>query len=102
MSEKRTISVTTYVVVCGLLVGLTVLTTAVSFFRLPGVWHLVFGLLIGACKAALVVLFFMHALISNRVTWIVILVACFWIGILMVLGLTDYFTRDLIPFTPGH
>ena len=98
----RTISPRTYVIVCVLLVLLTVLTTAVSFFRLEGVWHLVFGLLIGACKASLVVLFFMHAILSNRVTWIVIAVACFWIGLLMVLGLADYFSRGLVPFMPGH
>jgi len=29
-------------------------------------------------------------------------VACFWLGILLVLTLTDYFTRGIIPFTPGH
>lgn len=98
----RSISVPTYLIVCVLLVALTVLTTAVSFIHLPTIWHLVFGMLIGACKAALVVLFFMHAFVSNRVTWIVIVVACFWIGILMVLGLMDFFSRGLIPHTPGH
>ena len=44
----------------------------------------------------------MHALISNRVTWLVILIACFWLGLLMVLGLTDYFSRGLVPLMPGH
>ena len=102
MAEGRTPSVRTYVIVCVLLILLTVLTVTVSWIDLPGVWHIIFGLLIGACKAALVVLFFMHAIVSSRVTWIVILIACFWLGILLVLGLTDYVSRGLLPFTPGH
>jgi caa(3)-type oxidase subunit IV len=74
----------------------------ISFLPLPGILHIVFGLSIGACKASLVVLFFMHALVSSRVTWAVIAAACFWMGILLVLTLGDYFTRGLVPFMPGH
>ncbi len=97
-----TISTATYILVCGILVALTLLTVGVSFIPLPGVWHIVLGLLIAACKATLVVLFFMHALISDRVTWIVIAVMTFWLGILFVLSLSDYFTRGMVPFMPGH
>lgn len=99
---ERTISVWTYLVVCALLVLLTVLTTAVSFMHLLPIWHLVIGMVIAGCKASLVVLFFMHAIISSRVTWIVILISCFWVGVLFVLTLSDYFSRGMIPFTPGH
>ena len=99
---ERTIAPRTYVTVCALLILLTVLTVAVSFAHLEGVWHVVCGLAIALCKASLVVLFFMHALISSRVTWIVIAVACFWLGVLLVLGLTDYFSRGMVPFMPGH
>jgi cytochrome c oxidase subunit 4 len=99
---ERTISTWTYVLVCALLVLLTCLTVGVSFLPLTGVWHLVLGLLIAVTKATLVVLFFMHVIISPRLTWIVIIVACFWLGILFVLTLADYFTRGMVPFTPGH
>jgi cytochrome c oxidase subunit 4 len=99
---ERTIAPSTYVIVCVVLVLLTVLTVAVSFAHLTGPWHLVIGLVIAACKASLVVLFFMHVLISPRLTCIVIVVICFWIGILFVLTLTDYFSRSMVPFTPGH
>ena len=102
MAEKRTISVATYSVVGALLIAFTVLTVAVSFIDLHSPWHVVVGLAIAAIKASLVVVFFMHAMISSRVTWIVIAVACSWLGILLVLGLTDYFSRGLVPFTPGH
>ncbi len=98
----RTISVQTYVLVCVALVALTVLTTAVSFFHLEGFWHLFLGLLIGAVKASLVVLFFMHVIVSPRLTWIVVIVSIFWLGTLLVLTLTDYMSRGSVPFMPGH
>ena len=58
------IKVRTYVVVCALLVLLTVLTVGLSFWQVAVGWHIVMGLTIAACKASLVVLFFMHALAS--------------------------------------
>jgi cytochrome c oxidase subunit 4 len=99
---ERTIAPLSYVIVCVLLVLLTVLTVAVSFAHLTGVWHTVIGLTIGVTKASLVVLFFMHAILADRVTWLVIGVVAFWLGILLVLTLADYFTRGMVPFTPGH
>jgi len=98
----RTISPTTYVTVCVILILLTLLTVSVSFIPLAGVWHTVVGLVIGLIKASLVVLFFMHALFSDRVTRIVIAISCFWVGLLLTLTLCDYFTRGLVPFMPGH
>jgi cytochrome c oxidase subunit 4 len=81
---------------------LTFLTVGASFIHVPPVWHLVIGLTIAVCKAILVVLFFMHVLLSDKVTWSVVLVACFWLAILLVLTLSDYVSRGLVPFTPGH
>jgi cytochrome c oxidase subunit 4 len=98
----HTITARTYLVVCILLVLLTFLTVGISFFDLPGGWHLACGMMIGLCKASLVVLFFMHALTSNRLTWLVISVAVFWVGILFVLTLVDYLSRGMVPFMPGH
>jgi cytochrome c oxidase subunit 4 len=98
----RTISPATYVIVCALLIALTVLTVAVSFFHIGSIWHVVIGLLIAVCKASLVVLFFMHVIISPRLTWILIAVVCFWVGILFVLTLNDYTTRGEVPLMPGH
>ena len=100
--SQRTIPPRTYVVVCALLVLLTVLTVAVSFLRLSTAWHFAFGLAIAACKAALVVLFFMHALVSDRLTWAVIAVVGFWVVVLFVLTFADYLSRGLVPFMPGH
>lgn len=102
MPHEPIISVRTYVIVCVILIVLTILTVGISFIPLPSSAHLAAGISIGACKAALVGLFFMHLLLSPRVTWLVVSVAVFWVGILFVLALGDYCSRDLIPFTPGH
>ena len=99
---EHILSPVTYLGVLAALLVLTVLTVAVSFIPLPGVWHIVCGLLVAAVKGSLVVLFFMHAAFSSRATkaWIVTAVA--WLIILFSLTLCDYFTRGLVPYTPGH
>lgn len=99
---SRAISPATYATVCIILVMLTFLTVGVSFAPLPGIGHVVAGLAIGLVKAILVVLFFMHMLPSDRVTWLVVLTACIGVGILFVLTLTDYFSRGMVPYMPGH
>jgi cytochrome c oxidase subunit 4 len=99
---ERSISVPTYVLVCAILIALTVLTVAISFAPLRSFWHMVLGMVIALLKASLVVLFFMHAAISPKQTWLVIIVTGFWFGILVVLTLSDYVSRDLLPSMPGH
>jgi cytochrome c oxidase subunit 4 len=99
---ERILSPTSYIIIGIILILLTIGTVAISFAPLPGFWHLVIGLAIALSKASLVVLFFMHALYSNRQTWLVISMVCFWLGLLLVLTLCDYFTRGLLPYAPGH
>ena len=99
---ERVLAPTTYATVLVVLLVLTCLTVGVSFLDLGApVWHIVVGLVIAVCKASLVVLFFMHALHSSRLTWIVIVVAVFWLGFFLVLTLSDYYSRGLLPY-PGH
>ena len=100
--HNRVISPNIYIAICVVLILFTVLTVSISFVHLPGAGHITVGLLIGLCKASLVVLFFMHALYSPRLTWCVIAVACFWLGILFVLALSDYFSRGIVPHMQGH
>lgn len=90
----------TYYRVFALLIGLTFLTVGVSFLHLGGAWHLAAGLAIAVVKAALVVLFFMHVLHSTRLTWVVVASGFFWLGIMLVLTLTDYLSRGAID-VPG-
>jgi caa(3)-type oxidase subunit IV len=100
--EKHEITTRTYVIVCVGLILLTFATIGVSTLGIPGRWHIILGLIIALCKGSLVVLFFMHAIISPRVTWMVIIVAGFWLFLFLSLTLTDYSTRDLVPFMWGH
>ena len=100
--QGRTISAKTYVAICAILILLTFLTVGLSFLPMSSRWHMVFGLTIALAKATLVVLFFMHVLLSPRLTWSVIIVTCFWFLILLGLTFSDYATREMIPFMPGH
>jgi cytochrome c oxidase subunit IV len=96
------VSVKTYVTVLAVLVALTVLTVTVSFLPLAEGWHIGAGLTIAVAKASLVVLFFMHAIHSPRVTWCVIVMSIAWLLILFSLTLADFMTRSIVPFMPGH
>ena len=51
------------------------------------------ALLIATIKATLVILFFMHVIHSTRLTWVVIIGAFLWLGVLFVLTFADYLTR---------
>ncbi len=70
----------------------TYLTVQIAFFDL-GPFNTIAALTIAVFKAVLVVLFFMHVKYSTRLTWAVVLGSVFWLGILLVLTLSDYLTR---------
>jgi cytochrome c oxidase subunit 4 len=101
MSEKI-VSTSTYVAVLLTLLVLTALTVGISFLPLPPIGHVIAGLSIAALKASLVVLIFMHALHSPRITWCVIVVCIAWLLILFSLTYSDYLTRGALPQMPGH
>lgn len=96
MSESIT-PTRTYYTVFAALIALTILTVAVSFLEL-GAWHTTVGVLIGVVKATLVGLFFMHLLHSSRLSWLAVLAGLFWMGILMLLTLSDYLSRQDLTF----
>jgi cytochrome c oxidase subunit 4 len=95
---ERTISPATSVVTFAVLVGLTVLTVGLSFLRMGAAGHLARGLAIGTAKASLVALVFMHLIRSPARVWIAAGLGLFWLGILVVLILTDYPTRSRAAF----
>ena len=64
----------------------------IAFFDL-GPLNTVVALAIAVIKATLVVLFFMHVKYSTRLTWAVVLGSIFWLGIMLVLTMSDYLTR---------
>ena len=71
-----------YLLVFIALLALTLTTVAVAAVPL-GRLHTPVALAIAAVKATLVVLFFMHALHSPRLTWLAILASLFWLAIMI-------------------
>ena len=86
-----------YYTIFGILMISTLITVEIAFLDL-GALNVVAALAIAVFKATLVVLFFMHVKYSTRLTWAVVLGGIFWLGILLVLTLTDYLTRPWLTF----
>ena len=79
----------------GVFLALMVLTAAtvwVSRIDL-GALNVPVAMAVAIIKATLVILFFMHVLHSTRLTWVVVISAFLWLGVLFVLTLSDYMTR---------
>ena len=93
-------SVGVYVAILVLLLIATGVTTLVAFVDL-GNFSVVVALAIAVCKMLLVALFFMHVRYSTKLTRLVILGGLMWLAILLLLTLTDFFTRGWVN-TPGR
>ena len=81
-----------YYVIFGILMVCTYLTWQIAYFDL-GPFNTIAALAIAIFKAVLVILFFMHVKYSSRLTWVVVIGAVFWLGILLTLTMGDYLTR---------
>jgi cytochrome c oxidase subunit IV len=88
-----------YYAVFAALMVLTGLTVWVAYLDL-GFLNTAVALGIAVTKATLVILYFMHVRYGTRLTWVVVSSGFFWLGILIVLGLSDYLSRGWIP-QPG-
>ncbi len=91
MSE-HVVPVKVYVAVFVTLLVMTAATTAISGIDL-GPWNTVVALGIAVFKASLVVLFFMHARYSPRLTHMVILAGVFWLALLLLITFSDFASR---------
>lgn len=91
MAEK-VISDTTNSIIFAALLLLTFSTYYAALFDL-GRWNTPIGLVISGGKAALIILYFMHARYSKWLTWVIIAAGLLWFGILIVLTMGDYLTR---------
>ena len=63
-----------------------------------GLFGTILSFAIGATKALLIILYFMHVRYGTRLTWIFAGAPFVWLGILLVLTMGDYVTRE----TPAH
>jgi cytochrome c oxidase subunit IV len=86
-------AVRTYALVFGALLVMTAITTVVASRDLGPLNNAV-ALGIAVLKASLVVLYFMHAKGSPRLTKLVIAAALLWLALLFGLTLVDYATRE--------
>jgi len=95
-AHHSAIGVKTYLIVFAALMILLFATVAAAF--LPHVWggwpNVAIALTIACIKTALVVVFFMHVKEASKLTKTIILVSCFWLGLLFMFLASDYLTRD--------
>lgn len=99
MSEHRVVSWRVYLAVFLALCALTVTTVVVAGHDF-GPLNLIVALGVAITKASLVVLYFMHARYSPKLTGLVIASSLAFFAILVFLTLTDYVSRSW-PLTTG-
>lgn len=90
------ISIRGYFAVFTALLALTALTTGVAFIDLGGIGNVAVALTIAVIKAVLVALYFMHLRYSSRLTMVFAAAGIFWLGVMIVLTLSDYLSRDWV------
>ena len=90
------------------LMTLTLLTVWVAFQDVDThLWGLhialnpVIALAIATTKALLVILYFMHVRYAGKLTKVTVLAGIFWLGILLVMTMGDYVSREWIKL-PGY
>ena len=89
-----------YYTIFGMLMSLTALTVFAAFHHL-GVFNFPVAIGIAITKATLVILFFMHAKYSSRLTKLFVGMSFFFLLILFSLTLTDYLSRGLKTYPGG-
>src|SRR5687767_15727671 len=90
----------TYYAIFGALMVLTGVTVAVAFVNL-GVFNFPVALGIAITKATLVILFFMHAKYSSKLTKLFVGTAFFFLSIVLGLTMTDYMSRGMDTYAGG-
>src|SRR5262245_44200015 len=86
-----------YYAIFVILMVCTALTVWIAFIDL-GPLNTVVALTIAVFKATLVILFFMHVKYSTRLTWAVVAGSFFWLGIMLVITMSDYLTRGWLSY----
>ena len=90
--HDHVVPVRVYVAVFVTLLVMTAATTLISGVDL-GPWNTVVALAIACFKASLVVLYFMHAKYSPKLTRVVIFGGLFWLAILLTITFSDFVSR---------
>ena len=85
-------SIKTYTLIFVALLILTAVTSSVAYIDL-GPFNIVVALGIAVIKMLLVALFFMHVRYSSRLTKLVVGGGLLWLGILLLLSMSDFASR---------
>ena len=97
MRSGHIVSVKLYLAIFSALLMMTLATAGAAFIDLGGNLNTSVAMLIAACKALLVILFFMHVRYSSRLTWVFVAAGFFWLMILLALTLADVLSRRWLP-----
>ena len=90
----------TYYAIFGALMLLTIVTIAVAYQPL-GSWNFPVAISIAITKATLVILFFMHAKYSSKLTKLFVGTAFFFLAVLLGLTMTDVLSRGFKTYPGG-
>ena len=90
----------TYYMIFGALMVLTVVTIYVAYQPL-GSWNFPVAISIAITKATLVILFFMHAKYSSKLTKLFVGTAFFFLIIMLTLTMTDNLSRGMKTYQGG-
>jgi cytochrome c oxidase subunit IV len=82
----------TYLVTGIVLLAFLALTITAAYVDL-GPFNTVVAMAISLAKGALIVLFFMHMRYSKPILWVFVGAGFFWLGIMLVLAMSDYMSR---------
>ncbi len=97
--KQHVASVRTNVVIFALLLLLLLATVGAAYVPL-GPLNFPLAMAIATTKAVLIVLFFMHALYSHRLTLVIAIASLLWLAIMIALTLSDYQSRGWLDI-PG-
>ena len=87
------VAVGVFMVVLGAALLVFLALTICSAYLNLGPFNTIVAMAISVTKGALIVLFFMHMRYSKPVIWIFAGAGFFWLGIMLILALSDYLTR---------
>jgi cytochrome c oxidase subunit IV len=93
---NHVVPIKNYVAVWAALIVLTISTVLIAKIDL-GEWNFVVAMTIAVIKGTLVVLFFMHVKGSSSMLKLFVVAGFFWMAILFVFVLSDYFSRGWLP-----
>lgn len=82
----------TYLVTGIALLAFLALTITAAYVDLDP-FNTIVAMAISLAKGALIVLFFMHMRYSKPILWVFLGAGFFWLGIMLVLAMSDYMSR---------